>query len=70
MPRGEQRAALELGVASPCRVPGYPSGEVVAQCWDAGCAKLEEVAMGAATHMGAQQGMVPKWYQAGASASG
>ena len=52
------------------RVLGYPSGEVAAQCWDAGCAKLQKVAAGVVACTGAQQGTVPKWYQAGASASG
>ena len=38
--------------------------------WDVGCAKLHEVPAGVVTHMGVQQGMVPKWYQTGAGAGG
>ena len=52
------------------RVTGSPGREVAAQCWDAHCSKVQQMAAGAVTGTGAEQGTVPKWHQASASMSG
>ena len=53
-----------------CTVSGYPNREVVTQCRDRHLSKVQKVATGAITGAGAQQGMVPKWYQVSVSTSG
>ena len=42
---------------------------MVTQCWDRHLSEVQQMATGAITSAWAQQGTVPKWYQASASAS-
>ena len=68
-PRGCSK--LLKGAERPARrVTGSPGREVAAQCWDAYCSKVQQVAAGAVTGTGAEQGTVPKWHYASASVSG
>ena len=67
-PRGCSKL-LKSAERPACRVTGSPGREVAAQCWDAYCSKVQHVATGVVTGMGAEQGTVPKWHQAGASTS-